>query len=127
MKRGRSFHKVLSTVSNFYSITKTTDNSTYYVLQCITPLSSDTLKDAFFHFGGDIINLTDLNKQTVVVRIAKRWGKDIIKEVAMTLLKANNGVNNYLRGGMRMEQLWWYIVFFCLLFMIMRQVYPTII
>ena len=43
-------------------------------------LSYDTLKDDFFHMGGNISDLTDLKKQTVVLEVARRWGKDIIEE-----------------------------------------------
>ena len=50
----------------------------------------------------------------VEVQIVKRWGKDILKEGAMSVLKSNGRVIDYLRGGTRMGQGWWYIVFFYL-------------
>ena len=79
---GRLFHKTLSTVANVFSVFNTMDNSTEFFLKDITPLSFDTLKDEFFHFGGNISDLLDQKNQTVAVEFARRWGKDIIEEIA---------------------------------------------
>ena len=56
IKRGRSYDNIIYTVANLLSFTKITDDSNDFVLQAITPLSSDTLKDAFFHLGVNIRN-----------------------------------------------------------------------
>ena len=98
------------------SVTKTTDKSTDSVLQDIIPISSDSFKDTFLHLGGKLSDLPDLKKRTFVVEIVRRWGKYIIKKGARIIA--------YLRGGPRMDQGWRYIVFFCLFFVFMRQVYP---
>ena len=55
------------------------EESTDYVLQGILTLSTDTLKEAFFHLGGNISDLPDLKKCTTDVGITKTWGKPIIK------------------------------------------------
>ena len=60
----------------------------------------------FFHFGGNIINLTGLKKQMVAVEITRRWGKDIIEEGEIVIA--------YMRDGMSMEQGWWYIFLSCI-------------
>ena len=53
IKRGRLFNNILSTEVNFNSVTKTTNDFTD---------SSYNLKDAFYHFGGNISDLLDLKK-----------------------------------------------------------------
>ena len=58
------------------------EESTDSILQAIIPLSSDSLKDAFIHMGGKIIDLLDLKKWTFALDIESRWVNDIIKEVA---------------------------------------------
>ena len=71
--------------------------------------------------------LTDIKKQTTAVDIISKWGKDIIEEGDMSVMKKNDRVINYLRGGTRMDQGWWCIVFLCLLSMVMKQVYSIIL
>ena len=56
------------------------DDSTDSTLQDIIPLSSDILKYYFFHMGGNVGYLYDLDKRTVTVEIASIWGKYIIEE-----------------------------------------------
>ena len=80
INRGSSYDNIFSAVENLLIVTKNTNESTDSVLQSIITLSSDTLKDNFFHLGGNISDLPDLKKQTVTVEIARMWGKDIIKE-----------------------------------------------
>ena len=63
---------ILSAVENL--------ESTDSILQYTLPLSSDPLKEAFIHMGVKIRKFPDLNKQTVVLEIEKRWCHDIIKE-----------------------------------------------
>ena len=56
------------------------EESTDYVLQGILILSTDTLKEAFFHLKVNISDLPDLKKHMVTVEITKRWSKHIIEE-----------------------------------------------
>ena len=91
-KQGSSCHKTLSTLAKFHSVTDTTDKSAESFLQAIIPLSSENLKYYFFHLGLKIRNSNDIKKWTVVVHIAKRWGNDINKKVAMSVPKKNPGV-----------------------------------
>ena len=48
--------------------------------------------------GGNISNLNDFKKQTVVLDIKRRWGKDIIEEGEIKIA--------LLRGGTSMDQGW---------------------
>ena len=80
IKWGSSYDNILYAVANLLIITKTTENSAEYTLQAIIPLSYDTLKDYFSHMGGKISDLKNLKKQTVMLDIARIWGKDIIEE-----------------------------------------------
>ena len=66
--------------------TKTMEESIDYVLQGILILSTDTLKEAFFHLKVNISDLPDLKKCTAEVYITGRWGKPIIKQGPMTVL-----------------------------------------
>ena len=61
------FEKILSTVSNLQSDTKTMEESTEYVLQGIIYLSDDNLKDTFFYLESDLVFLT-------TSRSAQLWG-----------------------------------------------------
>ena len=61
IKQGRSYDNILSSVSNLLSVTKTMKDSTDSILQATIPLSFDTLKEAFIHIGGKIINCPKLN------------------------------------------------------------------
>ena len=90
--QGISFEKILSVLANLWSDTDATEESTDSVLQGIISLSSDTLKDAFFHLGGNISDLPDLNNSTVAVGIAQMWGKHIIEEGAMTSVNPEDGL-----------------------------------
>ena len=85
IKIWRSYDNIISTVTNLLSITNTTEDYTDSFLQTIIPLSSETLKDDFFHLGGKIRDLPDQKKQTAAVKIIRRWGKDIIKEGAKVI------------------------------------------
>ena len=78
IKRGISCDNILSAVANILSDTNTTEDFTDSILQDIFPITSDTLKDDFIHMGGNIGDLPDLKKQTVVLGIERRWGKGII-------------------------------------------------
>ena len=71
------------------------NNFTEYVLQGILILSADILKDVFFHFGGNISELPDLNNHMIAVEIARRWGWRITEEVAIIVVK----VEYILREG----------------------------
>ena len=117
IKRGRYYDGILSTVATSLvsPIPRTTPLNPSSKLSCpylLTPLRmpSSIWRGIFSYF-------LDLKKQTVAVDITRMWGKDVIKEGAIVIIQ--------LRGGPRMGQGWWYIVFFCLLSMFMRQVYPT--
>ena len=79
IKIWRSYDNIISTVTKLLIITKTTEDYTDSFLQTIIPLSSETLKDDFFHFGGNIRDLPDKKKKTAVVKIIRRWGTDIIE------------------------------------------------
>ena len=57
------------------------------LIQGILYLFSDTLKYTLFLLGRIISDLPDLKKRTVAVDIAKRWGKRIIEEASMNVLK----------------------------------------
>ena len=108
IKRGGSFENILSTLENIWSYTNTLEDSTESVLQVISDLSYDTLKDNLFHLVENISDLLHLKKRTVVVETVKRWGKCIIEEGAITVLKEEDGVREgviaYLRGRNRIEQ-----------------------
>ena len=80
IKRGSSYNNNLSAVTNLISDTNTTEESTDSILKYIIPLSSDTPKYAFYHMGEEINNLPDLKKRTDALEVARKWGKDIIKE-----------------------------------------------
>ena len=69
IKRGISCDNILSAVANILSDTNTTEEFTDSILQATPPITSDTLKDDFIHMGGNIGNLPDLRKQTVVLEI----------------------------------------------------------
>ena len=69
------------------------EDSNEYILQAIIPLSSETLKDYFFHVGGKITDLAELKKQTAQLDILRSLGKDIVEEGATTIA--------YLRDGTR--------------------------
>ena len=80
IKRGSSYDNILSTVGKFLSVAKTMEKPIDYVLQYIKYLSSDNLKDNFFHLGEKISNFCDLKKKMVMVDILRRRGKDINKD-----------------------------------------------
>ena len=62
IKLGIYCDNILSVVANLLSVANTMEESTDSILQAIMPLSSDSLKDAFIHMGGKIIDLLDLKK-----------------------------------------------------------------
>ena len=84
--------KIISTIANIHSVTETMEDSTDYFLQYIILLSSETLKDDFFQLGRGVSYFTYLKKKTFMVQITKRWGKDIIEEGAMSVIKENGRV-----------------------------------
>ena len=96
IKQGISYDNILLALANRLSVTKTTEDSTESILEYIIPLSSYTLKYAFTHVGGNIGNFPILKKQTITLDIARRCGKNIIKEGSIKI--------SYLRGGARMNQ-----------------------
>ena len=53
------------------------------------------------------------------MEIARSWGKDKIKE--------GERVIYYMRGGPSTEKCYWYIAFFYIFYIVMRQVYPKIL
>ena len=81
------------------------EESTDYVLQGILTLSTDNLKDTFFHLGGDIRDLPELKKCMYGVDITQRRIKPIIEEVSMTVMnmryEVRGLVTEYLRGRQR--------------------------
>ena len=81
----RSYDNIFSIVANLLSVTNTMDESNESILQAITSLFSDILMDALFHMGEKISDLPDLNDQTDMVEIARRWGEDIIEKGAKTI------------------------------------------
>ena len=66
------FENITTSVSNLWSDTKTTEDSTNSVLQGIFALSADTLNDAFFHLGGNISELSNLKNFAVTADITQR-------------------------------------------------------
>ena len=78
--KGISYDNILSDLADLLSATKITEDSTDSILQATpTPLSSDTLKEAFIHMGVNIDDLTNIKKQTFALDIDSRWGKYMIK------------------------------------------------
>ena len=59
-------------VVNLVSFTNNMENSTGSILENTTPLSSDTLKDAFIHMDETIRDFPDLKKLTVALKISRR-------------------------------------------------------
>ena len=99
INRGRSYYNILYTVANIISVTKTTDDSTDSILQAIISLSSDTLKDDFFHLEGNIINFTERKNLIVVVDISRGWVKNIIKEGATVITYLRGVGRGWSKGG----------------------------
>ena len=81
IKRGRYYDNILSNVAKILSVTKTVYDSTESIFYAITFLSPDTLKYAFFFFGGNIRNLPYPKNQTVMVEITRKLCNYITKEV----------------------------------------------
>ena len=54
INKGSSYDNIISSVTNI--------DSTESIIQSILPISSETLKEAFIHTGGDIRDFTDLKK-----------------------------------------------------------------
>ena len=54
---------------NLLSVTKTTENFTDSILKAILSLFSDTLRYAFIHVGGNIIDLLEFKTKTVMLDI----------------------------------------------------------
>ena len=81
---------------------------TEYLIQGILYLFSDTLKYTLYLLGRIISNLPDLMNHTVAVDIAKRWGKRIIEEGSMNVLKGEDilrgEVIDYMRSRQRTDK-----------------------
>ena len=91
-KQEISFEEILPTVENFWSDTKTTEDSNDFDLQIILSLSSDTLKYALFHLGVNIRGLTNLKKHKLVMYIAQRWGNNIKQYGEITVANDKDGL-----------------------------------
>ena len=77
-KRGISFEKLLSEKSNLTSETKTSEDPMYTLIQVILSLSTDTIKDNFYHLGGKIGEFSDQNKRMTTAEIVWKWGRSIV-------------------------------------------------
>ena len=58
------FDNIIFNLTKIHSETKRMDSYTEYALKAILTLSSDTLKDTFFHLGGNISDLNNLTNNT---------------------------------------------------------------
>ena len=48
------------------------------LIQVLLSLSTESNRDAFYHLGGNIGDLSDQNKWTVVLEIVWKWGQRIL-------------------------------------------------
>ena len=67
----------------------TSEDPSNPLLQVLLSLSTDTIKGVFNHFGGNISELSDQNKYTVMAEIVRKWRQIILGRGARVLWKHN--------------------------------------
>ena len=70
-KHGRSFAKLLTSTFNLLRDTKTSEDPSNPLLQFLLYLSTDTIKEDFYHIGGNISELSNQKKRTVAEEIVQ--------------------------------------------------------
>ena len=57
---------------------KTSEDPINTLLQVLLSLSTDTIKDDFYHLDGKIGDLSYQDKHTVAANIVRKWGQSIL-------------------------------------------------
>ena len=74
-QRGKSLAKLVANLPN--GMMASEDPSTPLLLQVLLSLSIDITKDYYQNLGGNMGELPDLKKRTVVAMIVRKWGERI--------------------------------------------------
>ena len=75
---GISFVKLLESTLKLTRDRKASYDPINPLIQVLLYLSTDTIKDAFYHLGRNNGELSDQNKQTVAAEIVRKWGQSIL-------------------------------------------------